>query len=495
MAHSHSDGRPRRREPPILLKRFDHGREVVAACCAQAASHGVQPDMTMAHACALLPRVQPVVQVHEPEADRRSLKRLARWALRIAPIVAVDEPDGLLLDLTGCHTLYRDELVLLKRIRRSLNRLGFSVRLAMAGTFSAAAAMARYGGDALTVIAPRTEREAICALPIAALRPEASTLDALHEVGLETIDQLLRLPRADLVARFGWGLLAALDRATGLAVELINPVRPAAMLQVERCFSGPVLNLEAILLASRQLLEELVAKLRAREAGVRQLEIRLDRIDTAPIWLSIPLSRPSRRLAHLWLLVRPQLEEVNLGFGVEQIVMQAPLLGRLRHEQMATCGEGWPEPASASPFSAAAGELVDTLVDRLGPERVLAMQPVESHVPERAARLTPCFGEPITLTGVLDADRPSLLFERPEEVEVMAMIPDGPPCWMRWGGSERRLIAAFGPERINREWWRDQTEDPGSHRDYFKVQTDAGQWLWLFRAASTSRWYVHGAWA
>ena len=44
-------------------------------------------------------------------------------------------------------------------------------------------------------------------------------------------------------------------------------------------------------------------------------------------------------------------------------------------------------------------------------------------------------------------------------------------------------------ERITTEWW----QGPQT-RDYFKVQTAAGQWLWVYRQLETSRWFVHGIW-
>jgi protein ImuB len=50
-------------------------------------------------------------------------------------------------------------------------------------------------------------------------------------------------------------------------------------------------------------------------------------------------------------------------------------------------------------------------------------------------------------------------------------------------------VQAWGPERITTGWWR------GEHirRDYFQVETDVGERLWLFRDLVTGRWFLHAA--
>ncbi len=505
---AHSTARRRRksrpRQPCLILKRFDHGREVVEACCRRCAVAGVLPGMTIAHARALVATPELIVEPHDPAADARALEALARWSLRIAPIVALDPPDGLLMDLSGCHTIYRDESILLRRIARSFARLGLTTRIAMAGSFACAAAMARGGPDPLMLVAPGGEREAIGSLPVSALRLGNAMTFGLDEIGIQRVGELLNLRRADLVMRFGLELSIALDRAMGIGVEVVEPVRATEPMRVEQCFNGPVLDLETILLASRHLIDQLTSLLEKRESGVRRLDILLERIETDPLRLSVRLSRPNRRSAHLWSLLRPRLESVNLGFGIERIELRAALTGRLRHDQlryegMAAMGETrTDEPTSPDPswvMSESGAELVDTLAERLGPGNVLSLHPLESHVPERSVRLASAT-EPVKRlrTERLDRDRPSLLLAHPEPVDVMAMTPDGPPYWMRLHGREHHLQDASGPERINHEWWRDQGER-AAHRDYFRVQTETGRWLWLFRAASTGRWYVHGVWA
>lgn len=87
--------------------------------------------------------------------------------------------------------------------------------------------------------------------------------------------------------------------------------------------------------------------------------------------------------------------------------------------------------------------------------------------------------------------RPSILFDHPEPATAMAITPDGPPSLLRWRGRDHAIPAAIGPERIAGEWWH--RREPT--RDYFKVQTQGGRWLWVFREIQTNQWFVHGEWA
>jgi protein ImuB len=92
-------------------------------------------------------------------------------------------------------------------------------------------------------------------------------------------------------------------------------------------------------------------------------------------------------------------------------------------------------------------------------------------------------------------DRPSLLFERPEAIAVVALLPDRPPVRISWRNRSYRILRATTPERISEEWWNREISSPGSERDYFKVEDETGRWLWIFRSLPDHEWYIHGMWA
>lgn len=94
--------------------------------------------------------------------------------------------------------------------------------------------------------------------------------------------------------------------------------------------------------------------------------------------------------------------------------------------------------------------------------------------------------------------RPSRLLACPEPIDTVALLPDHPPVSFTWRGVRRRVKRADGPERIFGEWWKRDPELT-TVRDYFRVEDDAGERYWVYRAGDgedpltgSQRWFLHG---
>ena len=95
--------------------------------------------------------------------------------------------------------------------------------------------------------------------------------------------------------------------------------------------------------------------------------------------------------------------------------------------------------------------------------------------------------------------RPIRLFARPEPIDAIAEVPDGPPAQFIWRHALHVVARAEGPERIAMEWWRDET-GRALMRDYFRVESREGVRVWLYHAWPADprlapRWFVHGVFA
>ena len=145
--------------------------------------------------------------------------------------------------------------------------------------------------------------------------------------------------------------------------------------------------------------------------------------------------------------------------------------------------------------------LLDRLGNRFGFDRLTRLAPRESHVPERAVVRVPVTKEAPAQPWPAARPRPLRLLERPEPVEVMALLPDHPPTLFRRGPALHRIARAEGPERLLLEWWHgpegagsDPTVTPA--RDYFRVEDTDGRRYWLYRELTpddaAQRWFLHG---
>lgn len=480
-------------------------RRVVAACSEEALASGVRIGMPSKEAETLLPRDRLVVEPHEPEADRRALRALAAWSHRFAPIVGVDDPpdhgasrrsnrdianlpDGLIMDISGCAQVYGGEQAMADEVLRGFRSIGYRARVAIAPTFACAEAMARYTRGPTTIVPEGGAREALAPLPVRALRLGAGIVEGLSEVGVERIEQLYDLPRSALPSRFGRDLTDRLDKALGQAIDAITPIRPVDPPRARHVFDGPTPNWEAVEYVTRKLLSDLSAQLLELEAGATRLVFEMTRSDLPPAIVRATLSSPSRDTKHLWRLLSVRLEGTNLGHGAESITLTATAIERMDLTQATTSG------APSDGRSSDLAELLDTIASRLGPDRVRTAEGVASHLPERAAETFPISERPKTKQSpppmTNTTDRPTKLFDPPIRAAVETAA-DGTPTSIAWRRESYAVTRAVGPERIGPEWWRDRD---AADRDYHRLQTSSGAWVWAFRDVSTGDWFVQGAW-
>ncbi|WP_460448478.1 Y-family DNA polymerase [Alsobacter sp. SYSU BS001988] len=480
---------------------------VIAAADDAALRAGVCVGMTLATARAIHPALLAVEA--DAAADAALLEVLADWAERYTPFVGLDGPDGLALDVTGSAHLFGGEAAMLDDLVARLRRGGVEARGAIAGTLSAARALARFGGAGGRVVPAGGEALAVGRLPVEAIAPP-ETVTALARLGLKRIEDLAERPRGPLAARFGAGLLDRLDRVRGLAGEPVSPRRPLPACTAERRFAEPIGHEEDVRRSILAMAGELAGVLERRGEGARRLELTFFRADGAVRRIAVATGRPVRDPAALARLYREKLDAladpVDPGFGFD--VMRLAALATERQDAAQTGLDRQAEEGEAL------AELADRLAARFGPRRVQRLVAQDTHIPERAAFAAPAQrvgGAGAAKTAEAAAEwafhrvpeepppRPLRLLDPPERIEALAEIPDGPPIRFRWRRALHLVRKAEGPERIAPEWWRASPD--ALTRDYFRVEDEAGRRFWLFREGlwgyetASPSWFLHGLFA
>jgi protein ImuB len=139
-------------------------------------------------------------------------------------------------------------------------------------------------------------------------------------------------------------------------------------------------------------------------------------------------------------------------------------------------------------------ELIDRFANKIGIHAVHRYLPDEHYWPERSFKEATSLHEKPT-TAWQDKPRPLQVLKAPEHIDVTAPIPDYPPMLFRYKGKVINIVKADGPERIEQEWWLQQ----GEHRDYYRVEDQAGNRYWLFRLGhyheKIYQWFIHGFFA
>jgi protein ImuB len=474
-------------DKPFVIAEQTGQQHNVVAVNAAAKACGIVPGIAVSRARVIYPDVK--VEPARPQDDARALSRLAVRALRYSPLVAPCPPDGLWIDATGVAHLFGGEAPMVGSIARRLRSVGLSARVAIAGNPAAAWAWARYGQDD-PVLALGTEKKALEMLSLRALRLPQTTVQALRHVGLKTIGDLCRIPRATIPTRFGTDVLLRLDQALGLAPETITPILPPQAKRRHLNFIEPIATPDDLQRVIVHLTDELCVDLEESQEGALKLDLVFGRVDDEMQVIRTAMARPSRDARHIAKLLTEKLPTIDPGFGIETATLTAWRVGALQPVQLATDGRAAAERDW--------GALVDRLVNRLGSRNVFKIKAVASDIPERAAVPTnPMSSQNLRAhSWPQNWPRPMRLLSPPEPVTVIALLPDYPPAKFRWRDETHSVRIADGPERIFGEWWQASREF-GEMRDYFRVENDRGERYWLFRStgAQEDRWYMHGVFA
>ena len=487
-------------ETPLVAVAPVKGALRLAAVDDAASRLGLATGLALADARAMYPDIEVVDA--DPEADARLLEAVADWCDRYTPLVGLDAPDGILLDITGCVHLFGGEVALARDLVRRLDAHGLAARIAVADTVGCAWAMAHHG--TASIVPLDGMRAGLLPLPCAALRLAPGIAERLAQSGLKRIADLIDLPRAALAARFGTNTVRRLDQALGREDEPIAPRLPLPTYVVEQPFAEPIALERDVLGTLHRLAGRLGKLLEQHGDGARVLQAALFRTDGKVFRLRIGTSAPLREPAAVARLFADRLtaigEACDPGFGFDLVRLSAVVAERSDPAQTTLAG-----PDSA----VALAHLIDRLGARFGLHQVTVPVARDSHIPEyavavlpahvsrRAGNAVPAIAQDSLAQDSLAPVRPIRLFERPERVEAVAEVPDGPPVRFRWRHVLHEIAATEGPERIAMEWWRDET-GRALTRDYFRTETRAGLRVWLYREGlygretGEPRWFVHG---
>jgi protein ImuB len=482
---------------PLVISQKANNALTVYALEARAQKLGLYKGQPLANARAM---VQPLAIVPADEkADAALLDGIADWCDRFTPLVSLDAPDGLFLDITGAAHLFDGETAMLAAITKSIDGQGFAVQGAIAGTSLAAHALARYA--AATIAPPGGEAQVVAPLPITALECNDKTLRALRHAGLKTVGMVAGRLHSELSERLGTSFVTRLKVMLGAEEKPLQPRRALPDLMAEQRFAEPIITEEMIAASLLQLVQHLSQILEREGRGARMLEAAFFRADGKVERIAVKTGEPLRDPKVMLRLLRQRLDALadplDPGFGFDLIRLEALLAEETK-------------PATISFDSnentrRQIGLLVDRLSARFGEHRVQRFVPQDTHIPETSSVAVPAqdndFGQQNWSLKRLSGDpprRPLRLLEKPEEISVpLSEVPDGPPLRFRWRRAQFQVTRAEGPERIAMEWWK----KAGLTRDYFRVETQGGQRFWLYRDGLyrqngfAPRWYLQGLFA
>jgi protein ImuB len=434
------------------------------------------------------------------EPVEQLLERLALCAQRFTPRVSLVPPDGLVLEVKGSLHLFNGVEGLSRALASECASLGLKSMVALSPTPLSALVAARVGKPFVVTELTRLVGQ-LMPLPLAGLRWPQETFERLARMGVRTIGQVLRLPRAGFARRFGTDSLAMLDRLTGRSPDLHERFHARERFRRRRELNYELENQDALLGALAPLLAELGKFLEARQCGVMKLECLLRHRHAEPTSCVLRLAAPVADVRRLTELLGERLSALTLPEPVRSCELRSSSLVL----RVFSSNSVWQPGEYGGSGGVEATELIERLRARFGPEAVYGLQVLPGHRPENAwgvrelsggYRVGAGFGtvpggatQPAIhgrRSGRDGAPRPWPAFRRP-----MWLLPVPRLLSERDGLPRRRgpLHLLGEPERIETGWW-----DGGDiARDYYTATDLHGVRLWIFRErTSPHRWFLHG---
>ncbi|WLH54359.1 Y-family DNA polymerase [Pseudomonas tolaasii] len=437
-------GHPEPDQPLVLLAGTPQ-RRVLQAVNDAARALGLRPGQSLTAANALAKTFASAE--YDPADIERSQQFLAAWAYRFSSQVSLYYPRALLFEIESSLGLFGPWPQFEARLRRELTELGFRHRIVAAPNPAAARVLANlYDGLA---VGDDGLMQALAPLPIdrAGLDPQAAT--ALSRMGLRTLAQVQALPRHTLARRFEAGLLKHLDALTGQRPLGLDFYQPPDQFDVRIELNFDVQSHQALLFPLRRLTGDLSAFLCGRDSGVQRFNLHLEHAQAPDSVIKVGLLSAEREPSMLFELARGRLEQVQVTSpvrGFRLVAQDLPVFVPQRQDLFDD------RPQQTLPWE----QLRERLRARLGDEAVQGLRFHADHRPEcawqAAADKSPC----PTLNKV---QRPCWLLHEPTLL------------------SEQGVQVLMGPERIESGWW----DGADIRRDYYLIQTRAGQQGWAYR--------------
>jgi len=436
----------------------------------RARARGVRPGMTVSAAGVLCPGL--ATRPRRRRREQQRLETIGGWMTAFSPLVSIQAPDTILLEIRGSQKLFGGIERLRACIAERLDAAGHVYRIAGAPVPLAAQCLAQWGHEVI-VAEKAALRSVLGAMPVELLDLEARTLRRLEQAGIHTLRDLWRLPREGLARRFGAVLVRHLDRLRGAHPDPRPLHTPPPHFYRALTLEWETDDLAQISRGLEHLLREWTRYLRRGGWGTTgfTIECRSER-GGHEMRLEVGVRHLSRDPEHLRRLAVESLSRVRLAAPVVELVVRSERIysfqgcNRQLFESDEETALQWRQ----------CEELLAAHLHGQGPE---TFYPVAEHRPELAwSRAPRRSSAPASATASV---RPLWLVDPPR--------PCSPPGGFRREGIGPGLIK--GPERIETGWW----EQRDQRRDYYVAVDRRGRRLWIFRDLKHRRWYLHGLFA
>ncbi|MDD1826170.1 DNA polymerase Y family protein [Photobacterium sp. ZSDE20] len=457
-------------QPIIIVDEKDH--RVLQANQA-ALDSGITLDIGLGSAAALCHNLH--VHPYSIELEKNKLKEIAQWAYLVTSDMALLPPNGLLIKASNMLSLYDGLDNYWHELKSHLEAL--NIQFSFATGYSPLSAIL-LGKQAINQATNNVQhmKTWVNQQALSSSELPSKQVERLNRVGINIVEDLLKLPLQEVARRFDIDLVNYVGRLNGQFKHPIDFYHPPESFQQ---YLELLFDIENILFIEKpllKLLNQLECFLKLRDRVAFELTLTLHLRDKDDHHVSF-YSAQGDYLASKWAnLTHLTLESLKITAPVQGLTLS---LTRHGEPQMA-----YHDLFDGNTGTLAALDLLSLLQAKLGqtciqtpkiqqdprPEKANQYSlPTLSHTAKKGLALQELDQQTTTTNNINQQRlRPSILLPEPEALT-------------------ENVTLSQGPERIVSGWW----DGEKIIRDYFIAHSENGRWLWVFRTPD-KQWFLHG---
>ena len=305
-------------------------------------------------------------------------------------------------------------------------------------------------------------------IPAIKITDNLNTRKIFSQLGIQSIKDLTDIPISLLSERFDSDLISNLEILLNKKQQILCKFKPSKTFHDEIQYINGLTNKESLIFPMKSLLKSLNEYLIAIHCRCSQIIWKFTTPLNVNITMKIKLSRSKNDWSELLNLSRIKLDNINLPKVVEKVSLYcADLI-----EDKKINNEIFNDNKNKSQYK---GNLVDSIVAKVGEKALFTLLTKNEHIPEKAGSITKFDMKQFFEQQTTENTRPLWLLKTPNPIKFL----NGKLYF------KSPITILSGPERINDNWWENNQQ-----LDYYIARDEEGTNYWIYK--SGVKWFIHG---
>ena len=305
-------------------------------------------------------------------------------------------------------------------------------------------------------------------IPAIKITDNLNTRKIFSQLGIQSIKDLIDIPISLLSERFDSDLISNLEILLNKKQQILYKFKPSKTFHDEIQYINGLTNKESLIFPMKSLLKSLNEYLIAIHCRCSQIIWEFTTPLNVNITMKIKLSRSKNDWSELLNLSRIKLDNINLPKVVEKVSLYCTDLIEDKKINNAIFNDN----KNKSQYK---GNLVDSIVAKVGEKALFTLLTKNEHIPEKAGSITKFDMKQFFEQQTTENTRPLWLLKTPNPIKFL----NGKLYF------KSPITILSGPERINDNWWENNQQ-----LDYYIARDEEGTNYWIYK--SGVKWFIHG---